>query len=150
MKRWRSFVPMFALMLSFGDPTPFAAEIHAAGSKLICQVQSIAHARAALAAGAQIIVAQGSEAGGHGATRATMTLVPEIADLLARESPATLLVAAGGIADGRGLAAALMLGADGVLLGSRLWASHECLIHPSHQQAALAENGVADGLDQLV
>ena len=49
--------------------------------------------------------------------------------------------AAGGIADGRGLAACLMLGADGVMLGSRLWASPECLVHPNHQRAALAANG---------
>jgi len=83
------------LMLSFGDPTPFAPAIRAAGSRLICQVQTIAHTRAALACGADIIVAQGSEAGGHGATRATLTLVPltlvpEVADLLGRESPDTL------------------------------------------------------------
>ena len=129
------------LMLSFGDPSPFAAAIRAAGSRLICQVQTIAHTRAALDCGAEIIVAQGSEAGGHGATRATSTLVPEVADLLSRESPSTLLVAAGGIADGRGLAASLMLGADGVLLGSRLWASPECLVHPNHQRAALAAGG---------
>ena len=129
------------LMLSFGDPAPFAPAIRAAGSRLICQVQTIAHTRAALDCGADIIVAQGSEAGGHGSTRATLTLVPEVADLLARESPATLLVAAGGIADGRGLAASLMLGAHGVMLGSRLWASPECLIHPNHQRAALAGGG---------
>jgi nitronate monooxygenase len=132
-----------AVMLSFGDPAPFAARIKAAGSRVICQVQTMAHTRAALECGADIIVAQGSEAGGHGATRATMTLVPEVADLLGRESPATLLVAAGGIADGRGLAAALMLGADGVLMGSRFWASPECLIHPDHQKAALASEGNA-------
>jgi len=131
------------LMLSFGDPTPFAPAIQTAGSRLICQVQTIAHARAALDCGADIIVAQGSEAGGHGATRATLTLVPEVADLLAHEAPATLLVAAGGIADGRGLAASLMLGADGVMLGSRLWASSEGLVHPNHQRAALVANGDA-------
>jgi nitronate monooxygenase len=130
-----------AVMLSFGDPAPFAPAIRAAGSVLICQVQTIAHTRAAIDAGAGIIVAQGTEAGGHGAVRATFTLVPEVADLLARESPGTVLVAAGGIADGRGLAAALMLGADGVMMGSRLWASTEALIHPNHQRAALASNG---------
>jgi len=136
-----------AIMLSFGDPTPFARTIQAAGSVLICQVQNIAQTRVALAAGAAIIVAQGTEAGGHGAVRATITLVPEVADLIARESPATLLVAAGGIADGRGLAAALMLGADGVLIGSRFWASQECLIHANHKQAALTRNG--DGTVRL-
>ena len=130
-----------ATMLSFGDPTPFLPQIKAAGSALLCQVQTVAHARIALAAEADIIVAQGTEAGGHGASRATLALVPEVADIIARESPDTLLVAAGGIADGRGLAAALMLGADGVLIGSRFWASTEALIHPNHQRVAIAANG---------
>ena len=129
------------MMLSFGDPRPHAAEIKAAGSLLICQVQTLKTAREALEAGADIIVAQGTEAGGHGAKRATMTLVPEVGDLLRSEAPDTLLVAAGGIADGRGLAAALALGADGVLMGSRFWAATEALTHPLHQAAALASNG---------
>lgn len=130
-----------AVMLSFGDPAPFAGRIKEAGAKLICQVQTLRHAREALAAGADVIIAQGAEAGGHGAARATFTLVPEIADLLARESPATLLCAAGGVADGRGLAASLMLGADGVLVGSRLWASEEALVHPNHHRAAVNATG---------
>jgi len=132
-----------ATMLAFGDPTPFAPAIKAAGSLLICMVHNMAHTRTALAAGADMLVAQGTEAGGHGAIRATMTLVPEVADLLARESPDTLLVAAGGIADGRGLAAALMLGADGVLMGSRFWASEECLAHPNLRRTVVAHDGDA-------
>ncbi len=130
-----------ALMLSFGDPTPFAPRIRTAGSVLICQVQTVAHTHAALAAKADIIVAQGTEAGGHGAVRATFTLVPEVADIIARVRSETLLVAAGGIADGRGLGAALMLGADGVMMGSRFWASPEALVHSNHQRVALATNG---------
>ncbi len=130
-----------ALMLSFGDPAPFAAAVKTAGIALICQIQSLAHARAALDCGADILVAQGAEAGGHGASRATLTLVPEVADLLARLGSQALLVAAGGIADGRGLAGALMLGADGVLVGSRLWASTEALVHPNHHAAAVAATG---------
>lgn len=130
-----------ALMLSFGDPRPFAAEIAAAGVPLICQCQSLAHVRQALEAGATIVVAQGSEAGGHGASRATLPFVPEAADLIARESPDTLLLAAGGIADGRGLAAALMLGADGVLAGTRFWASREAMVHERHHAAAVAATG---------
>jgi nitronate monooxygenase len=129
------------LMLSFGDPRPHAAEIKAAGSLLMCQVQTLAHAREAMEADAEIIVAQGTEAGGHGAKRATMTLVPEIADLLRRDRPETLLVAAGGIADGRGLAAALALGADGVLMGSRFWAATEALTHPNHHAVAIGASG---------
>ena len=129
------------LMLSFADPAPFAGRIKATSTQLICQVQTKAHAQAAIDAGADILVAQGTEAGGHAGSRATMTLVPEVADLLARRAPDTLLCAAGGIADGRGLAAALMLGADGVLVGSRLWASQEALVHPNHHKAALAADG---------
>lgn len=130
-----------AVMLSFGDPRPHAAEIKAAGAALICQIQTLQHAREAIEADADIIVAQGTEAGGHGAKRATMTLVPEVADLLARERPEMLLVAAGGIADGRGLAAALALGADGVLMGSRFWATREALSHPNHRAVAIAATG---------
>jgi len=130
-----------ALMLSFGDPAPFAGEIAAAGVPMICQCQSIVHVRQALRAGAAVIVAQGAEAGGHGQARGTLPFVPEVADLLARESPDTLLLAAGGIADGRGLAAALMLGADGVLVGTRFWASREALVHANHHAVAVAATG---------
>ncbi len=132
-----------AVMLSFGDPTMFAAEIHAAGAVLICQCQNLAHVRAALDAEADIVVAQGTEAGGHGADRGTFTLVPEVADMLARTSPNTLLVAAGGVADGRGLAAALALGADGVLIGTRLCASQESLVKPRHKRAIVESDGDA-------
>ena len=130
-----------AVMTSFADPARLSVAIKDAGSALLCQVQTLDHARAALDAGADVVIAQGTEAGGHGASRATFTLVPEIADLLAARSPNTLLMAAGGVADGRGLAAALMLGADGVLVGSRFWASTEAAVHPNHHRAALAANG---------
>ncbi|RZU02463.1 NAD(P)H-dependent flavin oxidoreductase [Rivibacter subsaxonicus] len=130
-----------AVMLSFGELAPFAPRIKAAGARLMCQVQTLALAREAVAAGADVIVAQGAEAGGHGLARATFTLVPEIADYLAGAAPDTVLVAAGGVADGRGLAAALMLGADGVLVGTRFWASSEALVAPSLQAAAVAADG---------
>ncbi|MGC1464377.1 MAG: nitronate monooxygenase [Pseudolabrys sp.] len=132
-----------AIMLSFGDPVPFSPAIKAANALLICQVQTMKHAHEAVAAGADVVVAQGAEAGGHGSRRATFTLVPEIADYLAKTAPQTLLVAAGGIADGRGLAAALMLGADGVLVGSRLWASKEAIVPGPFQQAAIDSDGDA-------
>jgi nitronate monooxygenase len=115
------------VFLSFGDPMPFADRIHRSGARLICQTQSLRHVGQALDAGAKAIVAQGTEAGGHGATRSTLPFVPEVADYLAKRSPATLLLAAGGIADGRGLAAALMLGADGAVVGTRFWSSAEAL-----------------------
>jgi nitronate monooxygenase len=130
-----------AIFLSFDDPEPFAGQIRAAGIPLICQLQTRADAERAIECGADIIVAQGTEGGGHGGTRATLTLVPEIADLIAKRAPQTLLCAAGGIADGRGLAAALMLGADGVVVGTRFWASREALVHPNLHTAALAASG---------
>src|SRR3954454_484803 len=111
-----------AIMLSFGDPAPFAASIKCAGARLICQVQDETMARQALDAGADVLIAQGTEAGGHGASRTTIDLVPAIVDLAAGRVP---VVAAGGIADGRGLAAMMMLGASGVLLGTRFYASRE-------------------------
>lgn len=132
-----------AVMFSFGSPAPFAERVKAAGIPMICQVQTMEHAREAVLAGADIIVAQGAEAGGHGALRATITLVPEIADYLAKHAPDTILVAAGGIADGRGLSAVLMLGAEGVLMGSRFWASEEALVHSAFQKAAMATDGDA-------
>lgn len=117
----------YCVFLSFGEPKTYAKKTHDAKAKLICQVQTLRHAEQAIDAGAEAIVAQGTEAGGHGASRSTLPLVPEVADYLAKRAPKTLLFAAGGIADGRGLAAALMLGADGVLVGTRFWASAEAL-----------------------
>ena len=111
-----------AIMLSFGDPKPCAPRIKASGALLICQVQDEAMARQALDAGADILIAQGTEAGGHGASRTTIDIVPAIVDLAAGRVP---VAAAGGIGDGRGLAAMMMLGASGVLLGTRFYASLE-------------------------
>lgn len=130
-----------AILLSFGDPSAFAARIKNRGVTLICQIQTRRDAERAIDCGADVIVAQGSEAGGHGEKRGTFTLVPEVADLIARISPETLLCAAGGIGDGRGLAAALMLGADGVLVGSRFWASQEANVSRRMHVAALGATG---------
>ena len=130
-----------SVFLSFGDPRAFAPSIHRSGAKLICQVQSLRHVDEAIAAGAAAIVAQGTEAGGHGGRRSTLPLVAEVADHLARRSPDTVLLAAGGIADGRGLAAALMLGADGVVLGTRFWASAEALTARDATDRAIATSG---------
>ena len=132
-----------ALMLSFGDPSPFAARIRAAGSILICQVQDHEQTLRALDAGAEIIVAQGTEAGGHGGARATLPLVPALVDLVARRAPEAMVVAAGGIADGRGLAAALTLGAEGVLVGTRFYATAESLAHDFAKARVVAASGDA-------
>ena len=127
-----------AVMLSFGDPTPFTGRIQDAGCKIICQVQTLAQAKEAAAAGADIIIAQGRDAGGHSATtRGTMGLVPAVVDAVAPIP----VVAAGGIADGRGLAAALALGAAGVSMGTRFTASRESLWDQAMKAATLAAGG---------
>ncbi|HKV23457.1 MAG TPA: nitronate monooxygenase [Candidatus Acidoferrum sp.] len=131
----------FCVFLSFGDARPFAKEIRNAGAHLICQVQFLSQLEMALEAGAVAIVAQGTEAGGHGATRSTLPFVPEAADYLKKHSPKTLLLASGGIADGRGLAAALLLGAEGVVMGTRFWASAEAMTPKSHTDKAIGANG---------
>ncbi|MDF3041469.1 MAG: nitronate monooxygenase [Thermomicrobiales bacterium] len=114
-----------AFLLSFGDIRPYVDAIKAAGCTLLCQVQEIEAARDVVAAGADVVVAQGHEAGGHCGLRATLPLVPAVVDAVA---PVPVL-AAGGIADGRGVAAALMLGAQGAVLGTRFSAASEALTH---------------------
>lgn len=131
-----------AMMLSFADPEPYVSRIKAAGVPLICQVQTVEQALHAADVGADVIVAQGTEAGGHGqAARSTMPFVPTVVDALQHHAPHVIVVAAGGIADGRGLAAALMLGADGVLMGTRFWATREALIHPNAQARVVEASG---------
>jgi nitronate monooxygenase len=112
------------IFLSFGDAGPFIPKIRAARRRLVLQVSTLDEARQAIALGADAIVAQGTEAGGHGKTRRTLfTLLPAVVDLA---DPLPVL-AAGGISDGRGLAAASALGAQGVLVGTRFFASREAL-----------------------
>lgn len=133
------------VMLSFADPRPYAPAIKAAGAKLICQIQNLSQLPMALEAGADVIVAQGSEAGGHGADglngRSTMTLVPEVADYLKKHAPEVLLLAAGGVATGRQVSAAIVLGADGALIGTRFWATKECLAPQGAKDAAIKATG---------
>jgi nitronate monooxygenase len=129
------------LVLSFGDPRPWARRLQQDRIPLLCQVQTLQQARLAIEAGAAAIIAQGQEAGGHGGGRGLFPLVPELADHLARHAPDTLLLAAGGIADGRGLAAALLLGADGVVMGSRFVACTAALAPPAALQRILQASG---------
>ncbi|MEL6738141.1 MAG: nitronate monooxygenase, partial [Pseudomonadota bacterium] len=134
-----------AIMLSFGDPGAIARDVVRRGVPLIYQIQTMAQLAPAVDAGASVIVAQGAEAGGHGMNafegRSTFTFVPEIADWLAANAPHVDLLAAGGIADGRGLAAAMTLGADGALIGSRLWATRESLAADGAVSAAIEASG---------
>jgi nitronate monooxygenase len=124
-----------AVMLSFGDPRPLAEPIRQAGAALLIQVTDLEEARQAVEAGADVIVAQGTESGGHGARRgrSTLAFVPAVVDLAAP----TPVLAAGGIADGRGVAAALALGAAGTLIGTRFQATAEALADPAAKKAIL-------------
>ncbi|MHB1137970.1 MAG: NAD(P)H-dependent flavin oxidoreductase [Microthrixaceae bacterium] len=127
-----------AVQLSFGDPRPFVEDIRAAGAALICQVQTRDEVATAVAVGADVIVAQGRDAGGHGRPdRSTMALVPSVVDQ-AGDVP---VVAAGGIADGRGLAAALLLGATGVTFGTRFLASQEAITTPGELRLLVERSG---------
>jgi nitronate monooxygenase len=126
-----------AVMLSFGDPRRLAEPVLEAGIRLIVQVTDLDEAQQALDIDADVVVAQGAEAGGHGGGRATLPFVPIVADL-ARPTP---VLAAGGIADGRGLAAALSLGAAGALVGTRFQASSEALVDPQVSKAIIEGRG---------
>jgi nitronate monooxygenase len=123
-----------AINHSFTDPAPFVAPTHAAGVKVFAQVQTLKQAVAAARAGVDVIIAQGGEAGGHGGGVGIFALLPAIVD----EVAPVPVVAAGGIADGRGLAAALLLGAQGVWMGTRFVTSTEWGGQPWEQAAILA------------
>lgn len=126
-----------AVMLSFGGLSPFVERVRDAGALLVAQVQTVRQAREAAAQGAELIVAQGAEAGGHGGQRGTLALVPAVVDAVAPLP----VVAAGGVADGRGMAAALMLGASGVLCGTAFYACHESLAHESAKRRVVDASG---------
>jgi nitronate monooxygenase len=124
---------------SFTDPAPYMAAAREAGALVICQVRDVAGAEEAARAGVDAIVAQGTEAGGHTGGIATLPLTPRVVDAVA---PLPVL-AAGGIADGRGLAAALLLGADGAWLGTVFLASPESTYRP-HQKQRVVQMGEGD------
>lgn len=126
-----------AITLSFGDVRPHADKIKRASALMICQIQTVAQAKDAVTNGADVLVAHGAEGGGHGISRGTLPLVPAVVDI----AGGIPVVAAGGIADGRGLAAALMLGADGVLVGTRFYATQEAAGFSSAKDRIVAANG---------
>ncbi len=115
-----------------GNPSPYMNEWLTVGMKVIPVVASVAMAKLMTRLGASALIAEGGESGGHVGELTTMVLVPQICD-------ATTLpvIAAGGIADGRGVAAAFMLGAQGVQMGTRFLSAHECTIHPAYKEKIL-------------
>ncbi len=115
-----------------GNPAPFLSMWKAAGAKVFPVVAAVALAKLVARAGADGVIAEGTESGGHVGELTTMALVPQVCDAV--DVP---VIAAGGIADGRGLLAAYALGASGVQLGTCLLASEECPIHPNYKQAVL-------------
>ncbi len=127
--------PPAAVSFALGDPRLLVDRVHSAGVPVIHQVHTVGQAREAAQGGVDVIIAQGSEAGGQGlaAGVGTMALVPQVADAVA---PIPVL-AAGGVADGRGLAAALVLGAAGANIGTRFLASEEAGAHEQWKQQIL-------------
>lgn len=119
---------------SFADPTPFIAAAHDAGALVLCQVRTVDAARRAADAGVDVVTAQGTEAGGHTGRVSTLPLVPAVVDAVAPMP----VIAAGGIADGRGIAAALMLGADAVWLGTRFIATIESGVSDAYRARVIA------------
>lgn len=115
-----------------GNPSKYIKDWKAAGIKVIPVVASVAMAKLMTRLGADALIAEGGESGGHVGELTTMVLVPQICD--ATHLP---VIAAGGIADGRGVAAAFMLGAQGVQMGTRFLSATECSIHPVYREKIL-------------
>ena len=115
-----------------GNPGKFMAAWKEAGIKVIPVVPSVALAKRMERSGADAVIAEGTESGGHIGENTTMCLVPQVVDAV--EIP---VIAAGGIADGRGIAASLMLGAEGVQVGTRFLAAEECQIHPTYKELVI-------------
>ncbi|NLX85841.1 MAG: enoyl-[acyl-carrier-protein] reductase FabK [Clostridiales bacterium] len=115
-----------------GNPGKYIGGLKEAGAKIIPVVPSVALAKRMQSVGADALIAEGTEAGGHIGELTTMCLVPQVVDAV--EIP---VIAAGGIADGRGLAAALALGAEGVQMGTRFVCSVECTAHANYKEALL-------------
>jgi NAD(P)H-dependent flavin oxidoreductase YrpB (nitropropane dioxygenase family) len=125
------------LILFWGDPRPYVDAAHRVGTKVIVQVGDVAEARAAAAAGVDAVIAQGFESGGHvKGTVALSTILPAVVEAVA---PLPVL-ASGGIADGRGLAGAIALGAQGASMGTRFVASEECWSPRAYKERIVASD----------
>lgn len=121
-----------------GNPSKFMELWIAAGIKVIPVVASVGMTKLVTRAGATAVIAEGGESGGHVGELTTMTLVPQVCD-----NTHLPVIAAGGIADGRGMAAALMLGAVGVQMGTRFLVAEECGVHPNYKKKILKANDLA-------
>ena len=121
-----------------GNPGKFMAKWKEAGIKVIPVVPSVALAKRMERAGADAVVAEGTESGGHIGENTTMCLVPQVVD-----GVSIPVIAAGGIADGRGIAASFMLGAEGVQLGTRFMLATECSINPTYKEKLIKANDTA-------
>jgi len=134
--------------LALGIDADLVAEVHRYGGKVVSTVTTVRHASSAAASGVDALIATGHEAGGHGGDISTMVLVPLLVGCVAIP-----VIAAGGFSDGAGLAAALMLGAQGISMGSRFALSAECPIHPSVRERLLTSGAsdtiVTDQIDGL-
>jgi NAD(P)H-dependent flavin oxidoreductase YrpB (nitropropane dioxygenase family) len=130
-------VAAFAWARKDQDLQKYVKRAHDVGSKVMYMAGEVPEALRAAEAGADVIVAQGTEAGGHVVWMASLPLVP----MMVRAVAPLPVLCAGGIADGRGLAAALALGAEGVLLGTRFMATPEAPIHPNFKQAIVESDG---------
>jgi nitronate monooxygenase len=140
-------VPIFSFFR--GEPSEAIARAHASGATTICQITTVEEAVHACEAGADVLVAQGYEAGGHMGPTPLLALLPEVV-MVAGGRP---VLAAGGIVDGRGLAAALCLGASGALMGTRFLATHEAPAQAAHKRAILAAqpgDTVASGIFDIL
>lgn len=120
-----------------GNPSPYMAAWLDAGIKVIPVVPSTGFARFVAKRGACAVICEGTEAGGHVGELASMVLIPQICDVV--DIP---VIAAGGIADGRGMAAAFMLGAEGIQMGTRFLTASECTIHPNYKRKVLEAHDI--------
>jgi nitronate monooxygenase len=130
------------IIFSFGDPTPYVKRTKAAGLSAFCQVQTLEGARTAVAAGADLLIAQGNEGGGHSGYLGTLPCL----SLVLSVACGTPVIAAGGVADGPTLAAVLAAGAEGALLGTALLATPEAVEVPEHFKELIV---ASDGQDTI-
>ena len=121
-----------AVTTGAGNPAKYMKQWKEAGIRVIPVVASVAMARMMERGGADAVIAEGMESGGHIGAQTTMTLVPQVADAV--QIP---VIAAGGIADGRGMAAAFMLGAEGVQMGTRFVVAKESIVHPNYKERVI-------------